>query len=57
MKTGKINVDENPELSTKFNIKAIPTLVVVKDGVEQERVVGLLPKKRISDLLDKHVKL
>ena len=55
VKTGKINVDENPELSTKFNIKAIPTIVVLKDGIEQERVVGLLPKKRISDLLDKHL--
>ena len=55
VKTGKINVDENPELSTKFNIKAIPTIVVLKDGSEQERVVGLIPKKRISDLLDKHL--
>lgn len=55
VKTGKINVDENPELARKFNIKGIPTLVVLKDGSEHERVVGLVPKKKISDLLDKQL--
>lgn len=55
VKTGKINVDENPKLAQKFKIKGIPTLVVLKDGSEQERVVGLLPKKKISDLLDKQL--
>ena len=55
VKTGKINVDENPELSRKFNIKGIPTVVVLKDGSEKERVVGLVPKKRISDLLDRQL--
>ena len=54
VKTGKINVDENPKLA-KFNIKGIPTLVVLKDGTEQERIVGLVPKKKISDLLDKQL--
>jgi len=51
--TGKVNVDESPELARKFNIKGIPTLVFLKDGSEQERVVGLVPRKRIRDLLDK----
>lgn len=55
VKTGKINVDENPKLSKQFNIKGIPTLVVLKDGTEQERIVGLVPKKKISDLLDKQL--
>jgi thioredoxin 1 len=55
VRTGKINVDDNPELSRKFKIKAIPTVVVLKDGSEQERVIGLLPKKKISDLLDKQL--
>src|SRR5687768_3927057 len=55
VKTGKVNVDENPELARKFTIKGIPTVVVLKDGTEQERVVGLAPKKKISDLLDKHL--
>jgi len=53
--TGKINVDENPELTRKFNIRGIPTVVVLKDGSEQERVVGLVSKKKISELLDKQL--
>lgn len=56
MKTGKVNVDENPELAGKFNIEAIPTVVVLKDGSEQERVEGLTSKKKISDLLDKQLR-
>jgi thioredoxin 1 len=55
VKTGKVNVDENPELARKFNIKGIPTVVVLKDGKEQERVVGVTSKKKVSDLLDKHL--
>ena len=55
VKIGKVNVDENPELAGKFKIRGIPTVVVLKDGTEQERVVGLLPKKKVSDLLDKQL--
>lgn len=53
VKTGKVNVDDNPELARKFNIKGIPTVVVLKDGSEKERVVGVASKKKLSDLLDK----
>ena len=52
---GKVNVDDNPELANKFGIKGIPTLVVLKDGSEQERVVGLVTKKKINELLDKQL--
>lgn len=52
---GKVNVDDNPELAQKFGIKGIPTLVVLKDGSEQDRVVGLAPKQRIKELLDKQI--
>ena len=52
---GKVNVDDNAELAQKFGIKGIPTLVVLKDGSEQERVVGLVPKKKLNELLDKNL--
>ena len=55
VKIGKVNVDDNPDLARKFKIKGVPTVVVLKDGTEQERVVGLLPKKKVSDLLDKQL--
>jgi len=55
VKTGKVNVDENPELAKKFKIVGIPTVVVMKDGTERERVVGVASKNSISALLDKHL--
>lgn len=55
VKTVKVNVDENPGMVQKFGIKAIPALVVIKDGSEQERALGLMPKKNITDLLDKQL--
>ena len=55
VKTGQVNVDENTELARKFEIRAVPTLVVLKDGTEQERVVGVVPQQKVSDLLDKQL--
>ena len=45
---GKLNVDENPETTSKFGIMAIPTLLVMKDGKEVDRVIGILPKNQIE---------
>ena len=54
-KVGKLNVDENNEVSAKFGIKGIPTLILFKGGVEQERVVGATTKDNIARMLDKHL--
>ena len=48
---GKINVDDSPELARRFGIYSIPTVVVMKDGEEVERVVGLRPKDQLMALL------
>ena len=48
---GKINVDDSPELARRFGIYSIPTVVVLKDGEEIERVVGLRPKEQLMALL------
>ncbi len=45
---GKLNVDENPETTQKFGIMAIPTLLVMKNGNEVDRIVGLLPKDQLQ---------
>ena len=45
---GKLNVDENPETTQRFGVMAIPTLLVMKDGQEVDRVVGVIPKNRIE---------
>ncbi len=48
----KINVDEQPELASQFGIMSIPTLVVIKNGVEITRTMGVQPKDNILKLLD-----
>lgn len=45
---GKLNVDENPETTQKFGVMAIPTLLVMKNGNEVDRIVGLTPKDQLA---------
>jgi thioredoxin 1 len=52
---GKLNVDENPETSTRFGVMAIPTLLILKDGEEVDRIVGAVPKEAIRAKLAKHL--
>jgi len=47
----KVNVDENPDLAMKFDISAIPTLIIFKKGKFQERIVGFIPKTRLENIL------
>ncbi len=53
-KVVKLNVDENPGVSQRFGIKGIPTLILFKNGQEEERVVGATSKDAISRMIDKH---
>jgi thioredoxin 1 len=52
---GKLDVDENPVTAEKFQVFSIPTMIVFKDGKEAERLVGLCPKNKIGDTLQKHL--
>jgi len=47
VKIGKLNVDENPEVTSNFNILNIPTLILFKDGKEQTRMVGINSKAEV----------
>ena len=51
IRVGKINVDEQPELTSKFGIMSIPTLVVMKNGKIVQQVSGVRPKKAILEML------
>jgi len=51
---GKLDVDENSATAARFQVFSIPTMILFKDGLEAERLVGLCPKGRIADLLQKH---
>jgi len=51
LKVVKIDVDNNPSLAYKYNATSIPTLVVIKNGEEVNRAVGLVSKETILDLV------
>ena len=52
---GKLNVDENTETATRFGIMSIPTLLIVKNGEEVDRIIGAVPKQLIEEKLKKHL--
>ena len=47
----KVNVDDNPTVSSKYNIRGIPTLILFKDGKEANRLVGLSSQEQIAALI------
>ena len=51
IKVGKINVDENPELASRFGIMSIPTLMVIENGKIVSQVMGARPKDAILAML------
>ena len=51
IKVGKVNIDEQPELATAFNVMSIPTLAVMKDGKIVKSMVGVRPKASILKML------
>ena len=55
LKVGKLDVDANNALSTRFSIRGIPTLLLFKDGQVKEQLVGAVPKATIVDALSKHI--
>lgn len=50
---GKVNVDEEQELAVKFGVMSIPTLVLFKDGAEVTRSVGVVPKAKLLEMIEK----
>ena len=55
LKVVKVNVDEEPGLGARFGAMSIPTLVVLRDGHEVDRIVGALPKERLVARLAPHL--
>jgi thioredoxin 1 len=48
VKVTKVNVDENQSLAQKFNVRAIPTILLFKGGEMKEQVVGLIQKEALK---------
>jgi thioredoxin 1 len=52
---GKVNVDDNRTLATKYGITNIPTMILFKDGNKVHHFVGVLPKEKILNTIRKHI--
>lgn len=48
----KVNVDENPNISAKFGIRNIPTIIFLKNGEMVDKSVGAVPKNVLTDKMD-----
>jgi thioredoxin 1 len=51
-KVVKLNVDDNREVSSRFNIRGIPTLLLFKDGEVKDQIVGATSKDQISRIIE-----
>jgi thioredoxin 1 len=56
VKIGKINVDDNADLASRFQIRAIPTLLLFQGGAVKEQMVGMIGKKDLEKKLAAYVK-
>jgi thioredoxin len=53
VRVAKLNVDENPATAARFHVQSIPTLLVLKEGREMERIVDVQPKATIVQRLER----
>jgi thioredoxin 1 len=52
---GKVNVDENPNISGQFGISSIPTLILFKRGQAVNNIIGSVSKSRIDEMVKIHL--
>lgn len=55
VKIVKINIDESPELASKFSVMSIPTLILYIDGQVKDQSVGLVNKSQLSKKIEAHL--
>jgi thioredoxin 1 len=55
VKVGKVNVDDNGGVATRYGIRGIPTLLLFKGGQVVEQRVGAIGKPEVQKMLDAHL--
>ena len=56
IRIAKLDVDANPITAGRFGVRAIPTMIVFKDGREAQRLVGYMPKEKLLQQLGQYIK-
>ncbi len=52
LKVAKVDVDANPDLAARYNVRSIPTLAVFKEGKLVQRIVGYVPKEELKQQVE-----
>ena len=55
VRIGKVNVDEQSALASKYGIQSIPTLLLFKEGRVVDQVIGALGRDALAKLVDRHI--
>ena len=55
VKVLKLNADENKEITEKFTVRGLPTMLVLVNGEEKDRILGLTSKTRITQVLEQYL--
>lgn len=55
VKVGKVNVDENPQISMNFGITSIPAILFIKEGKVVDKLVGAQPKANFVKKIEQHI--
>ncbi len=51
----KVNVDDNPTLAARFRVQAIPLMVLLKDGQEVDRLIGVQSASDLTEAIQRHM--
>ena len=55
LKVAKVDVDANPNISIQYGIRSIPTLLIFKNGIVVEQIVGAVQKRHLLDKVNPHI--
>ena len=53
----KVDVDSDPELAGQYGVRSIPTLILFKEGVVQDTIIGAVPKSQLTEVIDQALPL
>ena len=56
LKVGKLNVDQNSQTAVKYGIMSIPSLLFFNGGKMVDQIIGAVPKKQVTEKLDRIIK-